>query len=106
MLNPSFRALENYINHLESRKAMNGVISNFRQGRHTIYHNQLIVHVDGVEDKTKASTLVGKKVTWTSSAGKKLTGEVRSAHGNKGAVRVLFETGMPGQSLGTKVSFA
>ena len=32
--------------------------------------------------------------------------EVRSAHGAKGAVRVLFEKGMPGQSLGTKVTVA
>lgn len=85
---------------------MNGVISNFRQGRHTIYQNQLIIHVDGVEDKAKAEALVGKTVTWTSPAGKKLTGEVKSAHGSKGAVRVIFETGMPGQSLGTKIELA
>ena len=51
----------------------------------------------------KAEKLVGKKVTWTSPAGKQIKGEVRSAHGNSGAVRVLFETGMPGQALGTSV---
>jgi len=28
---------------------------------------------------------------------------VRSPHGNKGALRVLFERGMPGQAIGTKV---
>lgn len=82
---------------------MEGVIANFRQGRHTQNNNQMIVLVDAVDAKEKAAELVGKKVVWTSPAGKQINGEVRSAHGNKGALRVLFETGMPGQSIGTKV---
>ncbi len=44
-----------------------------------------------------------KKVVWKSPANKEIKGEVRSAHGNKGALRVLFETGMPGQSITNKV---
>ncbi|MCB1084399.1 MAG: 50S ribosomal protein L35ae, partial [Simkania sp.] len=39
------------------------------------------------------------------NTGKKdITGEVRSAHGNSGALRVLFETGMPGQAIGKTVA--
>jgi len=85
---------------------MEGVISNFRQGKHTQSDNQMVIIVDGVSDKEKATGLVGKKVTWTTPSGKQITGEVRSAHGTKGALRVLFERGMPGQSLGEKVQFA
>ncbi len=63
----------------------------------------MIVVVKGVDGKEKASELVGKAVSWKSPAGKEIKGKVRSAHGNKGAVRVLFETGMPGQAIGDKV---
>jgi len=76
---------------------------NFRGGRHTQYDNQMIILVDGVDSKEKANTLVGKKVTWSSPANKEIKGVVKSAHGCKGALRVLFEKGMPGQSIGQKV---
>lgn len=82
---------------------MEGIIVNFRGSHHTQYGNQMIVQASGVDSKEKAEKLVGKKVVWSSSAGKEIKGEVRSAHGNKGALRVLFEKGMPGQSVGAKV---
>ena len=82
---------------------MKGTITNFRRGRHTQTTNQMIILVDSVDNKEKAEKLVGKKVVWKSPAGKEITGEVRAAHGNKGAVRVLFEKGMPGQAVTTKV---
>ena len=82
---------------------MEGTISNFRRNRHTTSPNQMVVIVDGVGDKDAAAKLVGKKVVF--NTGKKdIAGEVRSSHGNKGALRVLFETGMPGQAIGQKVS--
>ena len=81
---------------------MNGTIVNYRQGRHHQKPNHLIVKVNGVDSKDKAAKLAGKKVVW--NTGKKdMTGKVAGSHGNKGAVRVIFETGIPGQALGTKV---
>lgn len=82
---------------------MEGLISNFRRNRHTTSSNQMIILVEGVADKEAAAKLVGKTVTYDTGK-KKITGEVRSSHGNKGALRVLFETGMPGQAIGAKVS--
>jgi large subunit ribosomal protein L35Ae len=82
---------------------MKGTIANFRKSRHRQVGNQMIVLVDGVDNREKASKLVGKKVLWKSSASKEIKGEVRSAHGNKGALRVLFEKGMPGQAVSQKV---
>ena len=82
---------------------MNGVIVNFRKSKHAQTTNQMVILVDGVASKEKAAGLVGKKVTWKSPAGKELTGTVSAAHGNKGAVRARFDTGMPGQSVGQKV---
>jgi large subunit ribosomal protein L35Ae len=63
----------------------------------------MIIIVDGVDSKEKAAELVGKEVVWKSPAGKELKGKVASSHGNKGAIRALFDTGMPGQSLGKEV---
>jgi len=81
---------------------MEGVISNFRRGRHHTTGNQMVIVVDSVDSKEKAEKLVGKTVLF--NTGKKdIKGEVRGSHGNKGALRVLFETGMPGQAIGEKV---
>ncbi|MFH1064169.1 MAG: 50S ribosomal protein L35ae [Candidatus Woesearchaeota archaeon] len=81
---------------------MECVIVNFKGSHHTQVGNQMILQASGVDSREAAAKLVGKKVVWTSSAGKEIKGEVRSAHGNKGALRVLFETGMPGQAVGSK----
>ena len=63
----------------------------------------MVVVVKGVDSKEKTKELIGKKVVWKSPAGKELIGAITQPHGNKGALRVLFETGMPGQSIGQKV---
>ena len=63
----------------------------------------MIIYLDDVKDKESAGKLVGKSVVWKSPKGKEISGKVASAHGNKGAVRVIFDKGMPGQSLGNKV---
>ncbi len=85
---------------------MEGVIVNYKgSGRRRQTRNQMIILSEGVDDKEKAKKLVGKKVLWTSPAGKEVKGEVRSSHGNKGAMRILFEIGMPGQAVGAKVKF-
>jgi large subunit ribosomal protein L35Ae len=83
---------------------MEGVIVNYRTGRHTQYDNQMIISVSTLTSREEAAKLVGKKVVFKTETGRELAGEVRSAHGNSGALRVLFETGMPGQSKGQKVS--
>lgn len=82
---------------------MNGVIVNYKGGKHTQVTNQMIINPEGVSTKEEAAKLVGKTVVY--NTGKKdITGEIKAAHGNSGAIRVLFETGMPGQSVGKQVS--
>lgn len=83
--------------------SMKAIISNFRMSRHRTKGNQMVVEIEGVENKEEAGKLVGKKVTWTSPANNEITGEIASAHGNSGAVRVRFEKGMPGQAIGNSV---
>lgn len=65
----------------------------------------MIIKVNGVDARAKADALVGKSVTY--NTGKKdIMGKVAAAHGNSGAIRVIFETGMPGQALTQKVLIA
>ncbi|MEK6835858.1 MAG: 50S ribosomal protein L35ae [Nanoarchaeota archaeon] len=82
---------------------MEAIIINFRIGGNRQYNNQLILQVPGLHNKEKAKLLIGKKVIWKSPKGKELTGVIKNIHGNKGALRAYFNTGMPGQCLGTKV---
>lgn len=63
----------------------------------------MILRFEGVTDRAKAHKLLGKKVSWKTSSGKEMKGEIVKLHGNSGAVRAIFETGMPGQCLGCKV---
>lgn len=82
---------------------MEGVIVNYKRSKHKQTTNQMIIKVEGINNKEKAAKLVGKRVVYTNEKGKKIAGEVRAAHGNKGALRVLFEKGMPGQAISKKV---
>jgi large subunit ribosomal protein L35Ae len=82
---------------------MKGILNNFRGSHHTQYNNQMIITVDKIDAKEKALKLVNKQVIWKSPKGKEIKGVIKSTHGNKGALRVIFEKGMPGQSIGTEV---
>ncbi len=77
----------------------------FRRSIKNQSENQMIIQVNGVDSKEKAAKLVGKTVSWHAPGKLKkvLKGKVSGVHGGKGAVRAIFETGMPGQSLATKV---
>ncbi len=82
---------------------MKGTIASFRRGRRTQKMNHMIVQINDSDNREKAAKLVGKAVVWKSPAGKEIKGKVASAHGNSGAIRVIFEKGLPGQSLSGKV---
>jgi len=82
---------------------MEATIVNFRRGIHTQKDTHMVLLVKGYEDKDKSSSLVGKTVIFTTETGKEIKGSVKATHGNKGAVRAIFEKGMPGQSIGKKV---
>lgn len=80
-----------------------GRVLQFRRGRHRITERHFIIEVDGVSKREEAEKLIDKEVMWTSPAGKKIQGKISGAHGNKGAVRAIFEKGLPGQAITTKV---
>ena len=85
---------------------MEGIIVNYRMSRHHQKDNHMIISVDNVEKREDAEKLVSKEVIFKTEKGNEIKGKVASAHGNKGAIRVIFEKGMPGQALAKKVKIS
>ncbi|MFX1278679.1 MAG: 50S ribosomal protein L35ae [Promethearchaeota archaeon] len=83
---------------------MEGVISNYKRGRHTVHQKHCILVFSNINSRKDANRLIGRTVVWKSSSGKELKGVITRAHGNNGAVRAHFKkAGVPGQALGTKI---
>lgn len=81
-----------------------GVISNYRQGRHTVHPKHCILVFPNIKTRKEANKLIGRTVVWLTPTGKELKGVISRAHGNNGAVRAHFKkAGVPGQALGQKV---
>jgi ribosomal protein L35AE/L33A len=83
---------------------MEGVISNYRRGRHTVHQKHCIVVFPNIKTRKEANKLIGRTIVWNTPTGKELRGVISRAHGNNGAVRAHFKkAGVPGQALGKKV---
>jgi large subunit ribosomal protein L35Ae len=82
---------------------VNAKVLQFRRGRKTVTERHFLIEVEGSKTRKDAEKYVGKDVSWKSPAGKIINGKISAAHGNKGVVRAIFERGLPGQALTTKV---
>jgi len=81
---------------------MKGIVVQFRRSRHRIHERHYLLDL-GMTKREDAKKLVGKEVSWKSPAGKIIKGKISDAHGNKGIVRAIFESGLPGQAITTEV---
>jgi|TARA_Y100000296_G_C5100340_1_gene219598 large subunit ribosomal protein L35Ae len=81
---------------------MEGIVVQFRRGRHRIHEKHYLLDL-GMKDREEAKKIIGKEVIWKSVSGKEIKGKVSDAHGNKGLVRAIFERGLPGQAITTKI---
>jgi len=82
---------------------MKGRIVNYRRGVTTQTNDQMVVEVEGIKSRAEASNLAGKRIVWITATGREMIGKVGKPHGNKGAILVRFNKGLPGQALGTEV---
>ena len=81
---------------------MQGKVIQFRRSRKRIHEHHFIIDVQA-KNREEAGKFIGKELTWTSPAGKKIKGKIAAAHGNKGLVRAIFEKGLPGQARNESV---
>ena len=79
-----------------------GYIVNFRLGAQS-YPRYVILKFPGIDDKSSASKLIGKKVVWVTPTGNQILGKIVKVHGTSGCVIAVFNKPLPGQALGTKV---
>jgi|SRR3989338_1012176 len=84
---------------------MNGIIVQFRRGRHRIHEKHYLLDV-GTQNRDEAQKMVGKQVSWKSASGKIIVGKISAAHGNNGLVRAIFETGLPGQAITNEIEIS
>lgn len=82
---------------------MKGKVLQFRRGRHTIKERHFLIEVKDSKNRADAQKFVGKTIEWKSPAGKIIKGKISAPHGNKGALRAIFEKGLPGQAITTEV---
>ena len=82
---------------------MKGIILSYRRGRHTQNVNQMLVGIEGVDNKEKAEKMLGKKLLWKTTGDKEIKGEVIGVHGGNGVLRAKFERNLPGQAITNKV---
>ena len=82
---------------------VNAKVIQFRRGRKTVHKRHFLIEVEGSKNKEDAKKHVGKEVIWKSPSGKIVKGKISGSHGNKGVVRAIFEKGLPGQAVTTKV---
>jgi len=82
-----------------------GKVIQFRRGRHTIHERHFLIEIPKVNSRKDAEKFIGKEVTWISPGKNKkiIKGKIAAPHGNKGIVRAIFERGLPGQAVTTKV---
>jgi large subunit ribosomal protein L35Ae len=81
---------------------MKGIVVQFRRSRHRIHEKHYLLDI-GMKNREEAKKMAGKHVEWKSPAGKIISGKISDAHGNKGLVRAIFESGLPGQAMTTEV---
>ena len=80
-----------------------GKVIQFRRGRRNIHERHFLIEINEVSNREQAEKFTGKEVIWKSPAGKLIKGKISAPHGNKGVVRAIFEKGLPGQAITTKV---
>jgi large subunit ribosomal protein L35Ae len=82
---------------------LKGVIINYRGSYKTKKKpNQMIVMPIGLKGKEDSGKLIGHRITWTNGK-TSISGTATHFHGAKGALRVRFDKGLPGESIGTEV---
>ena len=86
-----------------SKEEIHGTVTNYRRGPRTQRNKELILLILGVKSRRDASKFIGRRVECRLS-GKILRGKIVKAHGRAGGVLVRFNSGVPGQIIGSKVA--
>ncbi len=87
----------------EEKLYYTGLVLGYRRGSNTQYENQVLLKIDGVSDRSKASQLIGWKVLFVDNKGNRFYGKIVGVHGGKGVVIGVFKPNLPGQAIGKNI---
>ncbi len=83
---------------------MKAIFLSFARGVATMDPRKWVMEVEGVKTRAQASKLCGTKVLWMSSGGKRIVGNIVSAHGDNGHIMANFKKGPPHTVRGHKAT--
>ena len=66
-------------------------------------NHHMILKPRGIDDRSAASMLIGRRVVWRTPTGRKMYGKILRTHGKGGEVKAYFKPGLPGQAVGDYV---
>jgi large subunit ribosomal protein L35Ae len=81
-----------------------GVFVSYRRGKHTQRNKQILIRIEGINDRDKAARFIGRTVTWKSPRGHPLMGSIVGVHGRRGVVKARFKKGIPGHAIGAELT--
>jgi large subunit ribosomal protein L35Ae len=81
-----------------------GIFMSYRRGKRTQRNKQILIKIDGIDDRNAAASFIGRKVIWSGPKGTSLIGNITGVHGRRGVLRARFMKGLPGQALGSEVA--
>jgi large subunit ribosomal protein L35Ae len=82
------------------------IFFNYRGGKHTQNKKQILIKIDGINDRKQAASFIGKKVIWNNPQGRSHDGKILGVHGRGGVLKASFRKGLPGQAIGANLTIS
>ena len=82
------------------------IVVNFRSDKRTQFNKQILIKIDGVNDRKQAASFIGKKVIWNNPQGRSIVGKILGVHGKAGVLKASFRKGLPGQAIGANLNIS
>jgi large subunit ribosomal protein L35Ae len=79
------------------------VFTGYRGGLRTQRNKQILVKIDRIDTRDKATKYIGRKVVWRNQKGNTLIGKITGVHGRNGVLKARFKKGLPGQAMGAEL---
>ena len=82
---------------------LTGVVLGYAGGGSIQKSHYALIKLNGFDD-ARVGQHVGRKVVYTTNAGKKLVGAILRLHGRNGVVQARFRRGLPSKAVGQVVA--
>ncbi|MEM4700463.1 MAG: 50S ribosomal protein L35ae [Candidatus Nezhaarchaeales archaeon] len=88
---------------MQTGAVLTGVVVGIRRGMNRQYQREALIKVEGFNDRSEASRLIGSRVELVWRGRKVFRGRVIAPHGGNGVVVARFKTPLPGGVGGIRV---